>query len=71
MSKEHKSLSSKLLSYCRYSGVSVIVALNPLWWKVVPWARRERSDWPGPNEHTWAVGFLGVTVRIWIDDGSW
>jgi hypothetical protein len=71
MSKEHKSLSSRLLSYCRYSGVSVIVALNPLWWKVLPWARIEKSDLPGPNERTWACGFLGVTVRVWIDDGSW
>jgi hypothetical protein len=71
MSKEHKSLSSKLLSYCRYSGISVIVALNPLWWKVVPWARRETNREWGSAEQTWAVGFLGVTVRIWIDDGSW
>jgi hypothetical protein len=47
------------------------MALNPLWWKALPWARRERSEWPGPNEHTWAMGFLGITVRIWIDDGSW
>jgi hypothetical protein len=37
----------------------------------LPWARRERSDLPGPNERTWALGFLGITVRIWIDDGSW
>lgn len=71
MSKGHKSLISKLLSYFRYSGVSIIVALNPLWWKVLPWARREYSDWPSANERTWACGFLGVTIRIWIDDGSW
>ena len=71
MSKERKSLSSKLLSYCRYSGVSIIVALNPLWWKVLPWAREETTTEWGSTERTWACGFLGITVRVWIDDGSW
>ncbi len=71
MSKEHKSLSSKLLSYCRYSGVSIIVTLNPLWWQVLPWARKEAATEWCSTERTWACGFLGITVRVWIDDGSW
>ena len=62
----------RALAWIRYSGVSVIIALNPLWWRWLPWARREiTSEWAGPRERTWALGWLGVTVRIWIDDGSW
>lgn len=59
------------LRYLRYSGVSVIIALNPLWWKVLPWYRKETNEWAGPAERTYAIGFLGFTIRIWIDDGSW
>ena len=59
-------------NWLRYSGISIILSLNPLWWKVLPWWRREYNDeWPSPNERTWACGFLGLTIRIWIDDGSW
>ena len=61
----------KLLDYLKYSGVSVIVSLNPLWWKVLPWWRKESNEWAGPKENTYSFGFLGLTIRIWIDDGSW
>ena len=61
-----------LLDWARYSGVSVIFHLNPLHWKVGPWLRNEKNqEWPGPNEQTWAMGFLFLTIRVWIDDGSW
>ena len=57
--------------WLRYSGVSVIIALNPLWWRVLPWLRREVNEWAGPKERTWSVSWLFLTVGIWIDDGSW
>jgi hypothetical protein len=61
-----------MLNWIRYSGITIIIALNPLWWKVLPWWRKEVNvEWPSPNERTWAFGFLGITIRIWIDDGSW
>ena len=25
----------------------------------------------GSAERTWAMGFLGVTIRIWVDRGDW
>ncbi|CAB4137178.1 hypothetical protein UFOVP328_6 [uncultured Caudovirales phage] len=71
MSNEHKSLSSKLLSYSKHSGVSVVVTLNPLWWKLRPWSRRETTEWAGPDERVYAVGWLFLTVRIFIDNGEW
>jgi hypothetical protein len=61
-----------MLKWLRYSGACVILTVNPLHWKLLPWLRRESNlEWPGPNEHTWAMGFLFVTVRVWLDDGSW
>lgn len=62
---------NQLSRWIRYSGISIIVYLNPLWWKVLPWWRREITELPGPNERTYAFGFLGITIRVWIDDGSW
>jgi hypothetical protein len=60
-----------IINYLRYSGVSVIIALNPLWWKVLPWYRNETNDGWESADITFAFGFLGITIRIWIDDGSW
>ena len=68
---ESGNLNLSMSKWLRYSGVSVILALNPLWWKVLPWFRREYNEWAGPNERTYAFGFLGVTIRIWIDNGQW
>jgi hypothetical protein len=60
-----------MIKYLRYSGISVILTLNPLWWKVLPWFKVEtNSEW-GSAEHTYACGFLGVTIRMWIDNGDW
>ena len=73
MKPEPTTLRSNMwiFKWIRYSGVSVILSLNPLWWKVLPWWRREVNEWAGPNEHTWSVGFLGLTIRVWIDNGDW
>jgi hypothetical protein len=57
--------------YVRYSGISIIFALNPLHWKVWPWIRNEsNSEW-GSAEHTYSFSFLFLTIRIWIDNGDW
>lgn len=59
-----------LINYLRYSGVSIIIHLNPLYWKVLPWYRNESSEevW---TTNTHAIGFLFLTIRVWIDDGEW
>lgn len=63
---------SRYLKWIRYSGASVVFSLNPLHWSLVPRARREYNDgWPSPNERTWRASWLFVTVRFWVDDGSW
>jgi hypothetical protein len=61
-----------VLKWFRYSGGTVILALNPLHWKVLPWFRDDTNlEWTSSNERTWSMGFLFFTVRIWIDDGAW
>ena len=60
------------LNWIKYSGASVVLTVNPLHWRWVPYARVERNiEWPSPNEHMVVTGWLFVTVRAWIDDGSW
>ena len=61
-----------MLKWLRYSGVSIIITVNPAHWRVLPWAMPEYQDvWAGPRHRTGAMGWLMLTVRIWIDDGSW
>ena len=60
------------MSWLRYSGASIAITLNPLHWRLIPQAdKRFRGDWPGPNEHSYYATWLFLTVRLWIDDGSW
>ena len=60
------------LKWIRYSGASVIVTLNPVHWCWVPQARHERTaEWPSPNENTYMVSWLFLTVRAWTDNGDW
>jgi hypothetical protein len=64
--------SGSIKNWLRYSGFSVIIIGNPCHWSVLPWARREANDgWPSPNSRTWCVGWIFLTLRMWIDDGSW
>ncbi len=60
---------NSIWQYIRYSGVSIIFALNPLYWKVLPWFRKEDSEWQSDN--TYSFTFLFLTIRIWIDNGEW
>lgn len=62
---------NNLKNWIYYSGASVSVTLNPLHWRLKPWASKESvSDWP-TNEMTLTVSWLFLTVRVWLDDGSW
>ena len=61
-----------MFKWLRYSGASVIITVNPAHWRWVPQARETVIDeWVGPHERAWVVSWLFLTVRAWIDDGSW
>ncbi|NDB84195.1 MAG: hypothetical protein EB127_15985 [Alphaproteobacteria bacterium] len=60
-----------MLKWLTYSGLSIIITVNPCHWRLVPWVRKEIKEWAGPNEHTISFGILFLTITAWIDDGSW
>jgi hypothetical protein len=60
----------KFLSYLRYSGLSVIITVNPFHWVFFPRIQRGSLEvWDTAD--SLAVSFLFLTVRFWLDDGSW
>lgn len=62
----------RYLKWIRYSGASVILTLNPVHWQWLPQARHEKMmEWPSPNENTYMVSWLFLTVRAWTDNGDW
>jgi hypothetical protein len=60
-----------MIKYLTYSGLCVIITINPCHWRFVPWARKDVEEWAGPKEWTGSCGWLFLTIRAWIDDGSW
>jgi hypothetical protein len=61
-----------MIKWLTYSGASVIITVNPLHWRLVPQAGRAfTGEWAGPNERTWYASWMFLTLRVWIDDGSW
>ena len=58
----------KFLNYLRYSGLSVSITFNPFQWSYVPRHYVGASVWDPKDD---AFSFLFLTIRVWIDDGSW
>jgi len=57
-----------IINYLKYSGVSVIFTFNPLHWRIIPMYVKNQ-EWGEENTH--AVSWLFLTIRVWLDDGSW
>ena len=73
-SKDFNNLFRKrtLLDWLRYSGISISLTVNPAHWSWWPQIQNEPLDtWIGPNEHRFYLSWLMITLRAWIDDGSW
>ena len=73
-SRDSRKLDSKqtLFDWVRYSGASISLHINPLHWSWIPRMQDEPLDtWIGPNERRFYATWLMITVRIWIDDGTW
>jgi hypothetical protein len=48
------------------------IVFNPLYWHLIPYLGKDSNEvWAGPREHTWRFTWIMLTVRVWIDDGSW
>ena len=60
-----------MIDYLKYSGISVILTLNPFHWLFIPKIRNETNTEWGSAQHTYSLTFLFLTVRMWIDNGDW
>lgn len=54
-----------------YSGIDVIITVNPAQWRWSPWASTAQDEWSGPNRRTLNIGWLFLTIKIWKDNGVW
>jgi len=62
----------QIKNWLRYSGGCIVLTLNPCHWRLLPWVRDEKTnEWPDERVWAYAVTWLFLTVRVWIDDGSW
>jgi hypothetical protein len=60
------------MNWLRYSGACVTLTLNPVSWVLIPRAYRyNNKEWPEGMWRTWQASWLFLTLRLWIDDGSW
>ena len=58
-----------IINYLKYSGILFIIVVNPFHWTLLPTMRSEGDDiW---DAETQVFSFLFLTIRVWIDDGSW
>jgi len=55
------------VNYLKYSGASVTMTVNPCHWAWVPVFSID-EDW---DFETYRFSILFLTVRFWLDDGSW
>jgi len=61
----------KWLGWIRYSGITVRLNLNPCHWYWLPVVRSEHNmEWGSPLR-SWRAGWMFLTVRLFLDDGSW
>jgi hypothetical protein len=58
----------RILKYIRYSGLIMSITFNPFHWQMPKYFRNGKDGWE-PNYHSFS--FLFLTIRFWIDDGSW
>jgi hypothetical protein len=60
-----------ILSYLKYSNVTISVRLNPFSWSWLPYFGIYKDDvWPD-NRKSLTFCWLGVRLVVSLDDGSW
>jgi hypothetical protein len=57
-----------LLNYLKYSGLNVTIKLNPYHWRLNIAYRQTVDIW---EQDALVIELLPITIRLWIDDGSW
>ncbi len=57
-----------MLDWIRYSGCNITLKLNPFHWRIHAELYRSADMW---EEDAFIIELLPITIRVWIDDGSW
>jgi hypothetical protein len=59
-----------IIDYLKYSGAVITMTLNPYHWAWIPVVRFDETNEVWTND-TFRISILFLTIRFWIDDGSW
>lgn len=57
----------QFVNYLKYSGATVTFTLNPYHWRLIPKFQHD-EEW---EMETNTITFLFLSIRFWLDDGSW
>jgi hypothetical protein len=57
-----------ILNYLKYSGLNVTIKFNPYHWRLNVDYCKTNEVW---EQDTLVIELLPITIRLWIDDGSW
>jgi hypothetical protein len=57
-----------MIKWLRYSGCNITLKLNPFHWRIHCAYNRTNEAW---ETDAFVLELLPITIRIWIDDGSW
>ena len=57
-----------LINYLKYSGLNVTIKLNPYHWRLNIVYCQTVDVW---EQDALVIELLPITIRLWIDDGSW
>lgn len=57
-----------IINYLKCSGATVSVTINPWHWTLLP-KYFKSEEWGQENTHV--LSWLFLSIRVWIEDGSW
>ena len=74
--KKFKNFFSKIINTAKYPMTEIKQIASCELTKVLENSYRAMNiafidEWVGPHERAWFVSWLFLTVRVWVDDGSW
>jgi len=56
------------LNYLKYSGLNVTIKFNPYHWRLAANYFATNEAW---EQDALVIELFPITVRLWIDNGSW
>ena len=57
-----------MIKWLRYSGCNITLKLNPFHWRINFEYNKTNEAW---ETDALIIELLPITIRVWIDDGSW